>query len=572
MLRRVMSALVAAVLAAGWAGTASAAGDYARAEKVGKPDLSLLCPKDSRWSPLGGGTCFSCPRGGLMVGGRCNRMLPGKKTVARLAYTRTKPSQWLCRPGTFKLKGTRDCYRCPRGHLHNPLLSPRQRGVCFTLPKASDYAATALPAPNIADLAKPSTWAVGVLTSGCTGYGPGAILSPADGGSCWQCPAGHPVRTRQLIKSPRACASRVCGGEGERPCYWRERRPACDDGLSRDFFENECRQRAKLSCRPLLGAVAKMREASIAAKRAGKTLSQGALDKIPGLKPVMSFVRRTIEDAQAQVGKVADALPMDRALADLDRLFPTPQAVADAERIMTGMADSQEALVAAILDADRVCQGDLSQVERILGDIIVAEGPRRTDWADLLPSLVGAAHASTPQQGLGAGFTVSTSVALPIYGVNVPVTLGIEANVRANQNDEPEGALFFSIGLDVLLLPPPSPFQSSVGLYGAVLPPVRRDCPSVGGQLTIANTGGLSFNCGGVSSVYALLPRPGVKVKLIGTDVLKQALPGGVGQIAAPETAYRPTPAYDGAELGLEIGANIGVQLLGRDTTPALPN
>ncbi|MEM6488053.1 MAG: hypothetical protein AAF677_07255 [Pseudomonadota bacterium] len=571
MFRSFALALASASLAVALSATTAAADQYARATELGKPDLSILCPSGSTYDALGGG-CFSCPSGGVYALGQCTGARPGRTTTARRNYKRSGPFDLLCKPGTFIKPGSAWCYACPRGHIHNPALAVDKRGVCFTLPAPFSYKARKDETLTVDQLINPRVWVEGVSTLGCGQHGSRAFPDLVNGGSCWACPASHPTRTLQPVTGPNACARASCGAEGERPCYVWERVPSCRDGLAQDFIKNACVPPTNIACRAMVGAVRDLRRLSEEARARGDALTQGALDSSPALKKIVEFAGNAAGQAEAQAAKMAAALPLDRVLGDLDGIFADQARVRAMEAALQHLLDRHQRVRDMLLDPDVVC-GDPEALERVLGEALAAadeahrlhQGGGVTFGSLLFPA--ARADAASDADVGGASVSYAQTMSLPLGNVNVPFSVGIEA-VGRNVGGRTRLSVHMVVGMDILRLPPMKPFEASGGMTIAVSPTAANDCPAVGGQVTLAALGGISFDCKGLTSFYITPTSIGDKVELTKLVSVQQLLPSSVGSMAAPE---KQTGRDFGKHAALEIGANTGVRILGSQGRAFMP-
>lgn len=143
------------------------------------------CPEETFFDPLGGGSCWSCPRGD-----RTLFAVNGDSAcqVDLFTYTRAKPHGLsvvchLTYPGSFSDLG--QCWSCPYPYNRtaNPVDGP---AAC------SRAGGEELRGAN--NLGRP----------GCPA---GSFQDPRNGGECWSCPYGY-VRTWDSVTSETACVKR----------------------------------------------------------------------------------------------------------------------------------------------------------------------------------------------------------------------------------------------------------------------------------------------------------------------------------------------------------------------------
>ncbi len=487
------------------------------------------CPTGSFFD-VGKGSCWTCPSGTKRTvfavdGGKaCERITPRKKRKADYVY---KVDSLLksCRKGTFANAGSRSCYTCPKGWKHDPSKRVKSNGVCYKPRKVShdrasevqdfslsckrgffdpidggscwtcpaDYVRQAssvkdakacmkVQKPSFTKASfvrqhkpKPSTVIKGASQLGCANKGANAFFDPIQGGSCWSCPAGNPVRSLYGVNSNKACMSKTCGKEGGRPCLVWERVPSCDAGLVEDFLNNECRRPKNLACNAYVTSLAGLSRAVDEANAAGEALSKEAIERIPGAKLLLRSMARKMQEVQEEAGKVANRLPLDDAMAPVDRFLASHQ---DQVRIVSNLVEHgkrvQKDLRKVLLDPAVVCSGDIGKLNyqlNRLGFRQLTQPSRRTgiQMSQARPiggpprAMMVAARAQPVAQQQSQGllrhnrvtFDYSLSLPaeklLPMIGItppenfNMPLTLGIQVATNFHGSTH----LYFSHGFGV---------------------------------------------------------------------------------------------------------------------------
>lgn len=371
------------------------------------------CPKGSFFD-VGKGSCWSCPSGSKRTvfpvdGGKaCERITPKQKRKADYVYKVSSVFK-SCRSGTFANAGSRSCYTCPKGWKHDPSKRVKTSGVCYKPRKVSRMAATEVydvslscnrgffdpidggscwtcPANHVRQVSsvksskacmqvqKPTFSAAtfvgdhrpdsrevikGASQMGCANKGRDAFFDPINGGSCWSCPSGNPERSLYPVNGNKACMATTCGKEGGRPCLVWERIPSCDKGLAEDFLNNQCRHPKNLACNSYVTSVAALSDAIDVANETGEQLTSEVIDRIPGAKLLLQAMARKMQELQEEASKVQDKLPLDEAMAPMDRFIEDHE---DQIRIVTNMAkqaqNTREQLRKVLLDPDLVCTDD----------------------------------------------------------------------------------------------------------------------------------------------------------------------------------------------------------------------
>ena len=487
------------------------------------------CPSGSFFD-IGKGSCWTCPSGTKRTvfavdGGKaCERITPKQKRKAKYVY-KVESLLKKCKKGTFANAGSRSCYTCPKGWKHDPSKRVKTNGVCYKPRKVTHKPASetrdvslsckrgffdpidngscwTCPADHVRQVSsvkdpkacmkvqkpkftratfvsqhKPKASQVlkGASQLGCANKGSNAFFDPKNGGSCWSCPTSNPVRSLYPVDSGQACASKTCGKEGGRPCLVWERIPSCDAGLVEDFMNNECRRPKNFACHAYVNSVAGLSRAVDEANAAGEQLSKEAIERIPGAKLLLRTMARKMQEVQEQASKVANRLPLDRAMQPMDQFLAAHQ---DQIRIVDNLVEQgkrvQKDLRNVLLDPEVVCAGNLGrlnyQLER-LGFKSLATPSRRI-------SIPMAARHSAPrammvsakprqqaarQASRNTGIlrhhrvtfdyslSLPTEKLLPLVGItppesfNMPLSLGIQ--LATNFSDSTH--LYFSHGFGV---------------------------------------------------------------------------------------------------------------------------
>ena len=491
---------------------------FARATMTERNKTS--CP-DGSFYDIGKGSCWTCPAGTKRTafavdGGKaCQKVTPRQNRKAKYVYTVDSLLK-SCKKGTFANVGSRKCHTCPSGWKHDPSKSVGKSGVCFKPRKVHNYSAenvhnislkcrngfydpinggscwtcpqgyvrqvSSVTSPKACMKVQKPTFAQatfvqkhapnarevarGVSQLGCANKGKNAFFDPKNGGSCWSCPSGNPVRSLHPVDSNKACMSRTCGKEGGRPCLVWERLPSCDAGLVEDFMHNECRKPTNLACTAYVSTVAALAKAVDKANETGEALSSEAIDKIPGAKLLLKEMSRKMQEVQELQQRAVSAMPVDEALAPMTRLLAQHQDKVRTVATLTEHAKrTKKELRDILLDPEVVCTGNTDRLEyklEALGfkDLLIP--PKRTTLnmaqAGASPFPFAAAQAVAPLQvasnsdGLFGHnrMTVDFSVTIPLEkllsdpGVfKLPLTLGLQGATNFNGST----GLYFSHGL-----------------------------------------------------------------------------------------------------------------------------
>ena len=375
------------------------------------------CPSGS-FLDVGKRSCWTCPKGtrrtvfAVDSDNACERIVKKKKRKAKYVYKVDSLLQ-RCRKGTFANAGSRSCYTCPKGWKHDPSKRTGTNGVCYkprevTRMGASKVHEISLSCPRgfydpidggscwtcpsgytrqvssvkdakacvkvqkpkfaIATFVrkhKPKATEVikGVSQLGCANKGANAFFDPINGGSCWTCPGSNPVRSLYPVNGNQACAAKTCGQEGGRPCFVWERIPSCNAGLVEDFLSNECRRPQNFACTAYVQSVAGLSRAVDEANAAGQRLTEEAIKRIPGAQLLLRAMARKMQEVQEHTDKVKERLPLDKAMAPMDRFLETHQ---DQVKVLSNMVKHgqrvQKDLRDVLLDPRVVCSGDIGKL------------------------------------------------------------------------------------------------------------------------------------------------------------------------------------------------------------------
>lgn len=492
---------------------AAPAAEYAKANKHGAIDLSIECPSGSTWDPRNGGECRACPEGTKMVLFECRRAIAPVAEKAKYVYRRKIGKK--CKKGTFQAGLTRKCYECREGLRHNGALPVEVPGVCFREPRVETSAAKVVAKKSHLDIIDPRNVASVLSDVGCNGYGKDVFFDPIKGGTCWSCPADHPVRTLYPVTSPNACASKACGREGGRPCYvWERLAPSCDKGLIEHPLKNTCVRAADFGCRATIAAARETIDAIRKAREAGNAASEELMKKLPFLKAAIRFAQNQSAHAQARAQGMVDRLGVDEALDGLKKAMPTPEAVERINAINAAMAARRDRLVDALLNADEVCVGDPRMLRGLMREVMAEAGalpPAGFDLGELFG--IGRAHAAMTAEGWSVGFLVAPYVIVRINGYPVPLQLlGVQATYRIADRPEDDAlSLHLAGGIDVINIGTGRDAVGGVDFFVTQSWATKACDPrGVGAGLLIGNTLGFGFSCAGFSSIAFKLGEIGV--------------------------------------------------------------
>ena len=497
--------------------------DFAPATRLEANKTS--CPSGSFFD-VGKGSCWTCPSGArrtvFAVDGdkACERIIKKKKRKAKYVY---KVDSLLksCRKGTFANAGSRSCYTCPAGWKHDRSKRTGTNGVCYKPRKVTRSSATkvhdiALSCPSgffdpidggscwtcpsgytrqvssVKDAKacmkvqkpkfasatfirkhNPSAGKVikGVSQLGCANKGTDAFFDPINGGSCWTCPNGNPVRTLYPVNGNKACATKACGSEGSRPCLVWERIPSCDKGLVEDFSTNQCRVSTQRACRTYVNTVVAISNVIDKANATGEDVLE-AIEQVPGAKFMLRSLSGQAQNMQKIAIKAAEKLPMDQAMAPMNRFLANNKE--EVELLTSVYRHTQrvkQEVQGILLDPNMVCTGNMDRLNAKLSQLgfdEIAKPKRRTginmafhNQGTFRAMPVGARYdaqsyaqqmAVSNKQGLlqNHRITFDYSLTLPLeklYGddavVSAPLSLGLQLATDFNGST----ALYFSHGL-----------------------------------------------------------------------------------------------------------------------------
>ena len=563
-----------------------AAGDHSRAKKLGKPDLSLLCPPGSKWSSRDGGICRGCPGGKTPKLGKCPRTVPGSTNLAVYSHKRGKLSP-VCRVGTFRKPKTRECWTCPKRYVRNPLVKFNKPGICVNPPSiALDNPSTVARVPLKAVL-NPKKVVAGLQTMGCNRFGKSAVLSPIDGGSCWKCPASHPTRTLNVVNSKKACITSKCGGMGQRACYLWEGR-ACKKGLAHNPFKNRCVAKKNIACKPLVGAFKASRTAVTKANQTAKGLKGAVLEKIPGMKFLLAQADNMSSVLERQVTGLMSKVPTEPLLKDIDKIFETPEKAKAISAIMAALDQNEGRILDLILNPDIACDPASTRLQNLMTKII-EEAVLGQDRADApsregrLPfaglGFISPANATTPTMPRmtrelfykafhGSGFALTGTVAINVKAgpVKVPVVFGLSLAVQIFRDQKVRAALDFVSGIN-------NPGKAEVGEFGSttsfgvLLTPAHQPCPPVSGWIEGFNAVGLGLNCAGLSTVTVRLGTAKIQEKVPAAFFTPDDLKGLVQKKGLLHGGFNVKPGAAKAWTpNLIVGGRGGIRLIGQKT------
>lgn len=562
-----------------------AAGDHSRAKKLGKPDLSLLCPPGSKWSSKDGGTCRGCRGGKTPKLGKCPRTVPGSTNLAGYSHRRGKLSL-VCRVGTFRKPKSRECWACPKHYVRNPLVKFNRPGICVKPPSIALDNPSVVARVPLKTALNPKKIVTGLQTMGCNRFGKSAVLSPIDGGSCWKCPTSHPTRTLNVVNSAKACITNKCGGKGQRACYLWEGR-ACKKGLAHNPFKNKCVAKKNIACKPLVSALRASRNAVIKANQTANGLKGAVLEKIPGMKFLLGQADNMSSVLEKQVTGLMAKVPTEPLLKDIDKIFENPEKARAISAIMAALDRNEGRILDLILNPDIACDPASTILQDLMTKIIeeAALGQDRADASShngrlTLAGLgfVSAANATTPappeltrelfyKAFHGSGFALTGTVAINVKAgpVKVPVVFGLSLAVQIFRDQKVRAALDFVSGIN-------NPGKAKIGEFGSAtsfgvfLAPAHKPCPPVSGWIEGFNAVGFGMNCAGLSTVTARLGTAKIQKMMAefftpdglkGLAREKDLLRGGFKVTSGAAKAWTPN---------LVIGGRGGIRLIGQRT------
>jgi len=493
---------------------AGAASNHAPATRLGDVDVSLFCPAGSSWSPFDGGVCLGCPDNKKPKVGLCPGMREARTARAVYSHERKRWSP-ICRIGTFKRRGTRECWTCPKGFVRMPGVKFNRQGICFSPPHPIATKPKVVERIALKDVLNPRRLGDQARDLGCKGYDRDAVFSPVAGGTCWVCPESHPKRTLNPVFSARACGTAACGGLGERPCnvLAGEGRP-CTKGLRHNPFTQQCVAKKPLACKPMIAAVQAVTRAIDRANEVGDGLRGKAMDSVPGMRTLMALVDKSVQTLEGEMAGLVSKLPIDRITSDIDLMLKSPEELRAMQAVLQAVIDSRDVIWRMMLEPDIACDdpqaiGDL--VIRRLNETWRAEagGKHFAHAMDKL-GLVSPAHAARserqlqirPLRGKAFSMTAAASLFLKQGGLKLPVGFAIEYFFSFNAAGTPHIAVNLIAGLD---FPSGSDWEESgaTAFFVSFAPDVPQRCapPPIAMQLELGSLVGISGNWCGLTAV-----------------------------------------------------------------------
>lgn len=294
---------------------------YASATRAGPASIENLVCTDGNGFPDLGGSCWRCPDGYA----HDNLLLAPTDGKVCKKSARSKGIDRGCTVGDRGcwLSGVTG-FRCPSGYTHNTSYVAEDDRVCT---KESYSSATKL-GGSVA----------------CTR----GFFDPIDGGTCWTCPIDQPIRNlRESVKSAKACATKSCGGNRQRPCQLTERVPSCNIGLVENLVTNKC------GALPSTYAVCKSVIDSVLGKKSKSSFEEWKGPFIDSMKKGVKALDDASKKAMTSAANASRVGSMKKYVAELNLMKP---------RIST------DAIKALFSDSERICAGDLSAVEAKLGE------------------------------------------------------------------------------------------------------------------------------------------------------------------------------------------------------------
>lgn len=470
-MKRLILALGAVLLLSG----AAQAAPFAKGIEKGPVDNSLFCPAGSGWYPVDGGVCLSCPNGKKPVAGACPGLV--KKTKkARKSYVR-KFQVTLCKPGHFRQKGTKQCWTCGKGYVRIPGKKFTSKGhMCISL-KPQFQKPRIVERVKLKELLDPKRLKQEFADRGCKGYGRNAFFALKGAGTCMTCPASHPKRTKWPASTDRACATKTCGGNGERMCDVLAGEGApCGQDLQINLVTGLCEAKRNIACKPVVNTIKGMRTTAAKVQEAADKAG-----KIPGLDFLMKIADGITGKVDEMAISMVSKLPQAKIKADIDRIFGDPAAVREMAAVAEAIAARKDRLTRLLLDADTVCV-NTAVLEREMMEIL--RGARRADAptsGEILAELlgVGRAEAAVPPFWRGKSIAVSGGVLVNRSKLpNMPFHMNFALEGVWEVNDAGTGVSFslnFIPGADIVHKPAPHPVMEW-GLYVSFGGFGRADC------------------------------------------------------------------------------------------------
>lgn len=535
---------------------------YSKAAYKGPVDLSYACPSGSKWHSRNGGECLACDKGWTRVDQQCKKKFGKLVEVAKYVYTRKIGKD--CRKGTFSTGLTRRCYEnCPSGFE-----TLKKLRSCVKEPKVEFRPANVVAKVSPRQLIDPATIARERNEIGCESFGEDAFFDLTKGGSCWTCPASHPIRTTSAVNSDSACATPSCGAAGERPCLlWERPLMACNRGLIQDPLENICVPRNRAVCESTLSVVNELNDLIEQAEATGEAIEEAALENIKGLKAAVRFVENQTAHLNKALSTVTDQMPLDQMISDLNEMFPTPQAFDDLRKIAHRIQTREEEFKKALLNPEIVCSGNLDPLEDLFRDIVqeaslAPSGKRRFAMTDVLG--IAPAHAASSRSPL-EGWTISYSyvptIISRVSGAPMPIHFfGLQASATFNHEGHLTNLTFYrSDGVDLAYYPAPQlgETMSSDHLVSFTWPDQKNLCDfrDKGLGLILGGKVGLGVGCNGLGSLSFNIKNSDLSGSLFPDDLMKKLAEEGF-QIKDPTKKRARSTFSFGMNIGVLVAAN----------------
>ena len=450
-MRRLILALGAVLMLS----AAAEAAPFRGSIEKGPVDNSLFCPPGSGWYPIQEGVCLSCPNGKKPKAGICPGLVT-KTKFGKFSYNR-KFMAGICKPGTYRRPKTKECWTCGKGYVRIPGKKFNAKAhMCVSI-KPQIQKAKVVEKVNLEQLLDPKRLKREFADRGCKGYGRSAFYSLKGGGTCMVCPSSHPKRTKWPASSNKACATKTCGGNGERICdiLAGEGAPCARDHQI-NLVSGLCEPKRNIACKPFVGALKGMYTGIQKAKDATGNV------KIPGMDVLKAFMSKITDKVDGMAMGMLAKLPTGKIRADIKRIFGDQKNV----RAMAAVAEEVSArrgkLTRMILDAETSCV-NTAALEREMMEIL--RGASRAEAPGsgaILAELLGVrpAQASVPPffRGKSIGVTVGGLVNKTITRLGLHTNYAVEAVWSVNDaGTGVDFSLYALVGADFLHSPVPHP-------------------------------------------------------------------------------------------------------------------
>lgn len=395
-MRPLLIAAAAIVFALSLTPSADANQSYAKAHKVGKahaPD----CGKGFHDIK---GQCWQCPKGY-----KHNPLLPANhkhacKKSGHTVHHKGKHAKGSivsgCKKGMASLHDGK-CYTCPKGYHHNPSKAGHSKHFCYKKTHDKFTHAKKKGGSILCDK---------------------GFFDVADGGSCWTCPKKYPHRTLiHGVKSAKACRSDVCGGENQAPCSVFKGGPVCKKGLIPNYIIGECVHVniKQAVCRETVKAV-----------HAGKNVAAGMSHVLKKLVHQTKKKRDGL-DAKKLIGQVGDYIEDHTDKVD------------EIKRVWVAM-DSNRKKIEALFNVDNFCSGSRKDHEKRLAALKLKPmfGKKKASLLDGL--LIKSANAA-PHEHFYMAYTAT---------INADLVGGLQAGLSIVTDYRGNGGGYVFVGPEIV--------------------------------------------------------------------------------------------------------------------------